>query len=138
MATYIEEMRGTDLEEPIPLIQELARLICENGVVKTRRQGRERPANDAIEEVVLEFEWKGDCYTLLRRKTVTPPEINLSPREQEIVRLVAAGRPNKTIAKILEISPWTVNTHIRRVFAKMKVSSRAEMVACAINLGLIR
>ncbi len=53
----------------------------------------------------------------------------LSPREREIVRLVARGLPNKAIAQVLDISLWTVATHIRRVFAKLGVASRAEMVA---------
>ena len=53
----------------------------------------------------------------------------LSPREREIVRLVADGYPNKTIAASLQISTWTVSTHLRRIFAKLGVNSRAAMVA---------
>jgi DNA-binding CsgD family transcriptional regulator len=53
----------------------------------------------------------------------------LSPREMEIARMVAKGLPNKTIAAVLEISSWTVSTHLRRMFAKLGVSSRAAMVA---------
>ena len=53
----------------------------------------------------------------------------LSPREQEIARMVAEGYPNKTIAAVLDISSWTVCTHMRRIFAKLNVRSRAAMVA---------
>lgn len=53
----------------------------------------------------------------------------LSPREQEIARLVARGATNRMIASVLEISAWTVSTHLRRIFAKLGVASRAEMVA---------
>jgi DNA-binding CsgD family transcriptional regulator len=53
----------------------------------------------------------------------------LSPREQEIARMVARGYPNKTIARVLDISTWTVGTHLRRMFAKLSVGSRAAMVA---------
>ncbi|MGH2637280.1 MAG: response regulator transcription factor [Actinomycetota bacterium] len=53
----------------------------------------------------------------------------LSPREQEIARMVAKGYPNKTIARVLDISTWTVGTHLRRMFAKLSVGSRAAMVA---------
>jgi DNA-binding CsgD family transcriptional regulator len=53
----------------------------------------------------------------------------LSPREQQIVRLVAKGHGNKTIGSVLDISPWTVSTHLRRIFAKLGVGSRASMVA---------
>ena len=54
---------------------------------------------------------------------------NLSPREEQIVKLVAIGHPNKVIAYELNISSWTVNTHLRRIFAKLNVSSRTAMVA---------
>jgi DNA-binding CsgD family transcriptional regulator len=52
----------------------------------------------------------------------------LTERELQIVKLVAQGHPNKRIARKLHISEWTVSTHIRRVFAKLGVDSRAAMV----------
>jgi DNA-binding CsgD family transcriptional regulator len=55
--------------------------------------------------------------------------VQLSPREQEIARMVANGRTNQAIACALDISIWTVSTHLRRIFAKLAVCSRAEMVA---------
>jgi DNA-binding CsgD family transcriptional regulator len=57
------------------------------------------------------------------------PRHTLSPRELQIARLVADGATNRAIASSLDISPWTVSTHMRRIFAKLDVSSRAEMVA---------
>jgi DNA-binding NarL/FixJ family response regulator len=42
--------------------------------------------------------------------------------------MVACGYPNKTIASVLEISSWTVASHLRRIFIKLQVSSRAAMV----------
>jgi DNA-binding CsgD family transcriptional regulator len=59
----------------------------------------------------------------------------LSPREMEIARLVAHGATNRSIATTLDISLWTVSTHLRRVFAKLRVSSRAEMVATLYTTG---
>jgi DNA-binding CsgD family transcriptional regulator len=55
--------------------------------------------------------------------------LSLSAREQEVVRLVALGLPNKAIGAVLDISPWTVATHLRRIYAKLNVPSRAAMVA---------
>lgn len=55
--------------------------------------------------------------------------VTLSPRERQIALMVAHGRTNQAIATSLEISVWTVSTHLRRIFAKLAVSSRAEMVA---------
>jgi DNA-binding CsgD family transcriptional regulator len=57
------------------------------------------------------------------------PNPGLSPRELQIARLVADGATNRAIARTLDISLWTVSTHLRRVFAKVGVCSRAEMVA---------
>lgn len=58
-----------------------------------------------------------------------PHSDELSPREREIARMIADGYPNKTIAAVLEISSWTVNTYLRRMFAKLGVTSRAAMIA---------
>jgi DNA-binding CsgD family transcriptional regulator len=52
----------------------------------------------------------------------------LTARELQIVALVAEGRPNKQIASELHISEWTVSTHLRRIYAKLDVDSRAAMV----------
>ena len=61
------------------------------------------------------------------------PEILLTGRELEIATWVARGCPNKQIAKNLHISEWTVATHIRRIFAKLGVDSRAAMVYQCAN-----
>jgi DNA-binding CsgD family transcriptional regulator len=52
----------------------------------------------------------------------------LTQRELQIANLVAQGHCNKQIAIQLQISEWTVSTHLRRVFAKLGVDSRAAMV----------
>jgi DNA-binding CsgD family transcriptional regulator len=83
--------------------------------------------SDDEERVILDFVYK-DVRCVFIRTQVQPGQ-GLSPREQEIVRLVAAGHPNKVIAAILDISYWTVGTHLRRIFAKFGVTSRAAMVA---------
>ena len=89
-------------------------------------------------EEVLDVELNGQRYTLIRSQAQPArPAVTLSPRECEIVRLVAKGHCNKTIALVLDISAWTVATHLRRVFAKLEVSSRAEMVARALKDGLL-
>jgi DNA-binding CsgD family transcriptional regulator len=69
------------------------------------------------------------CHWLAR----PPPAASLSPREQEIVRMVAKGHTNQAIADVLGISSWTVSTHLRRVFAKLHVNSRAAMVADVVG-----
>ncbi|WP_241757933.1 helix-turn-helix domain-containing protein [Myxococcus landrumensis] len=53
----------------------------------------------------------------------------LTARELQVVALVAAGRVNKEIATELSISSWTVSAHLRRIFAKLGVDTRAAMVS---------
>lgn len=53
----------------------------------------------------------------------------LTARELQIVALVAEGHVNKQIADLLRISEWTVSTHLRRIFAKLNVDTRAAMVS---------
>jgi DNA-binding CsgD family transcriptional regulator len=84
--------------------------------------------------VILDVEVDGVRCLLLRVPEAQAP---LSPRETEIARMVAKGYPNKTIASILDISSWTVASHLRRVFSKLGVSSRAAMVARLLEDGLL-
>jgi DNA-binding CsgD family transcriptional regulator len=92
----------------------------------------------SAEEVVIGVEVDGVSYALVRLPPDSPAGVaSLSPREREIVRLVAKGFPNKTIAAILDVSAWTVATHLRRGFAKLGVNTRTEMVAQALTQGLI-
>lgn len=58
----------------------------------------------------------------------------LTSRELQIATLVAQGLQNKQVAKKLHISEWTVSTHLRRIFAKLHVDSRAAMVYCCAPL----
>jgi len=84
--------------------------------------------NDA-EQVVVETEIDGVRYLLMRQPKAPRTQVVLSPREHEIVRMVAQGHPNKIIANTLNISSWTVCAHVRHIFAKFGVGSRAAMVA---------
>lgn len=60
----------------------------------------------------------------------------LTARELQIAALVAMGHSNKQISKSLQISQWTVGSHLQRIFLKLGVDSRAAMVfRCASLLG---
>jgi DNA-binding CsgD family transcriptional regulator len=90
-----------------------------------------------LEEVLVDLDLDGYRYLLLRMPSMGHGRIRLSPREQEIVRMVAKGHPNKVIADVLNISSWTVCTHLRRIFAKLGVGSRAAMVAQLLEIGAL-
>ncbi len=61
----------------------------------------------------------------------------LTPRELEVLRLLAEGLPNKSIAQRLEISEHTVKFHVNALLGKLGVASRTEAVVRATRLGLI-
>ncbi len=61
---------------------------------------------------------------------------NLTSREREILALITAGQPNRTIAKMLHISTRTVDTHRSNILKKLKVKTNAELVKIAISAGI--
>ena len=61
----------------------------------------------------------------------------LTPREIEVVRLVAEGKTNRTIAGELYVSEKTVDRHLSNVFTKLGISSRAAATAYAYEHALI-
>lgn len=123
--------------EPFPPVREQpsARECAElrtlvEGVLQCARS-TVTPPPDGPGQVVLDVEQDGFrcvilCSAAVEERVETPL---LSPREQEIARMVARGLPNKAIAAVLEISSWTVGTYLRRMFSKLGVSSRAAMIA---------
>ena len=63
--------------------------------------------------------------------------MSLTPRETEIVRLVAQGRTNGEIGKQLFISTKTVSVHVSNILGKLAASSRTEAAAIARRDGLL-
>lgn len=60
----------------------------------------------------------------------------LTPREAEVLRLIAAGLSNPQIARRLFVSEATIKTHINHLFAKTGAADRAQAVAYAYQHGL--
>src|SRR6185295_4681250 len=65
------------------------------------------------------------------------PRSELSPRELEILRLIAKGHSNKDVASALEISEGTVRVHASNIFAKLGCNDRAQAVSEAFQRGII-
>jgi DNA-binding CsgD family transcriptional regulator len=98
--------------------------------------GGELAAAPEVRELTLE----GRRYRLVPVDDEPAPQARpiaptlLTGRELQIVVLVAEGRVNKQVAHALRISEWTVSTHLRRIFAKLGVDTRAAMVSRCADL----
>ena len=62
----------------------------------------------------------------------------LSPREREVLELLAQGQTNREIAQHLTVSSSTVKIHVEHILAKLGVSDRTQAAVRAIELGLLQ
>jgi len=67
---------------------------------------------------------------------LSPEEIVLTPRESDVLQLLARGRSNKQIAATLGVSERTVKFHVSALFTKLGATNRTEAVTRAIQAGL--
>jgi DNA-binding CsgD family transcriptional regulator len=105
-----------------------------------RRERRRVEARSQLRAATETFErlgaapWENRARTELRatgetaRKREPSTLTQLTPQQLQIVRLVAEGATNKDVAAQLFLSPRTVDHHLRNVFMKLGISSRAELI----------
>ena len=84
--------------------------------------------------VIAQFGHQRFCQILAADKV---PEGALSEREQEILYWVVRGKSNSIIASITDLSPHTVDAHLRKIFRKLSVHDRVSASLRALSLGLI-
>ena len=98
-------------------------------VVQIREGGS--PINPGIAHLLLrEFRQSGPTATPVATGTLSaPPELmsSLSGRETEVLNLIARGYSDKEVAARLQIAPSTVDTHVRSIYRKFSVHSRAQL-----------
>jgi DNA-binding CsgD family transcriptional regulator len=82
-------------------------------------------------------DWPEDELGMLEDGTLAPLEGPLSPREREVLTLIAAGSDFQQIADELTISPSTVRTHVQNAHRKLRARNRAHSIAIAMQRGLI-
>jgi DNA-binding NarL/FixJ family response regulator len=109
----------------LQLVQEKPEKV---GYLMKERVGRAQQLLDAMQRVAA-----GECVVdravvdelLARRRRVDPID-ELTPREREVLALMAEGRSNQGISRTLWLSPKTVETHIRGAFAKLGIKEAPE------------
>lgn len=89
--------------------------------------------------VVLDDSFAAALLGDVRAAPATPAELpeSLTPREAEVLQLLAQGLPNKGIAQRLGISDHTVKFHVNAILGKLGVQSRGEAIVRAVRLGLV-
>jgi two-component system response regulator NreC len=86
----------------------------------------------AVSKVLLE-----DYVRKLRRSGVEDSYDLLSPREREILQLVAEGKSNKEVANLLNLSVYTVETHRANIMQKLNLKGLPELILYAVRKGII-
>jgi len=92
----------------------------------------------AAGQAVLDPEVQQRLLSAAARASAPPPpgeQDDLTPRESEVLRLIAAGKSNREIARALFVSEATVKTHVNRIFAKTGSRDRAHAVRYAYTHG---
>jgi two-component system, NarL family, nitrate/nitrite response regulator NarL len=127
---------GWDEQEGDPLAAALYQVVALLGIEDNGVGG------DAAVQVVDQTEGgvtiilslEETSYTIqIDRTNDSMMNLRLSPRELQIAQLIAEGMPNKAIAAALKIKPDTVGTYMKRMYLKLNVNTRAEMVAKVIR-----
>jgi DNA-binding NarL/FixJ family response regulator len=85
-------------------------------------------------KLLAEFRNSG---TGAKAKQAADEKDNMSPREDEVLQLVAQGATNKEIADSLFISENTVKTHLRNIMDKLHLANRSQAAAYAVKRGLV-
>ncbi len=89
-----------------------------------------------IEAVLRRCEWQSQSKNKTPAENTEEPEIPLTSRETEILKLVLKGASNKEIADTLVVKEVTVKTHLNSVFKKLKVTSRTQAVLKAMQMDI--
>ena len=91
-----------------------------------------------IEAVLRRSKWQAETAGKSEKKINTDVNIDaLTPKEKEVLSLVAKGASNQEIADKLCVQDVTVKTHLNSIFKKLKVSNRTQAVLLALEINLI-
>jgi DNA-binding CsgD family transcriptional regulator len=121
---------------------EIGRALITLGQVR-RRRGERRAAREALERAGGLFHdlgaplWAARAAEELRRIPIrrSASKDELTPTEEQVAALAAAGRTNREVAAALHMSPKTVEANLGRIYDKLAIRSRAELGARMTERG---
>lgn len=90
----------------------------------------------AAGKAVFTPELAGQVLAELRGRPAQHPEAKLTPRETEVLRMVAKGLASKQIARRMNISPRTVDNHVAAAMRKLQLANRVELARYALENGM--
>ncbi|MEM6426812.1 MAG: response regulator transcription factor [Cyanobacteria bacterium P01_H01_bin.119] len=130
---------GVDSYLPKPFDPEELVAIVSN---LTQRRAETAASGDVNPDIAAMARQIEEIRALLTQKgtiaqTPSPIRIDLTPREQSVLNLVAEGLMNKEIARQLETSVRNVEKYVSRLFSKTGTNSRTELVRYALEHGLV-
>jgi len=129
---------GCDAYLPKPFDPDELEAIIKNLLEKSKVRQESNPQSTQLDELVKDVKDIKDKLDNPNKLNVTesPIKIDLTPREQSVLDLVAKGLMNKEIAKTLQTSVRNVEKYVSRLFSKTGTNSRIELVRFALTHGL--
>lgn len=106
--------------------------------IRAVAQGEALLGARVAQRVLEQFAQSPPLFVAPRPERPLPLFDELTPREQEVLRLIAQGRRNRDIATELVISEKTVGNHISNIFTKLQVADRVQAIIRAREAGLVR
>jgi predicted ATPase/DNA-binding CsgD family transcriptional regulator/DNA-binding XRE family transcriptional regulator len=136
-AASLHEAAGLDPATSLPGEADFPPVLDVMAFADVITAGRELGVQEALEEAAsLAAELERESVTMRTQVSDSPPA-GLTPREVDVLRLVAAGLTNNEIADRLFLSRRTVDTHLQRIYGKLGASGRAAATRFAVKQGLV-
>jgi DNA-binding CsgD family transcriptional regulator/tetratricopeptide (TPR) repeat protein len=134
-ATAIWEMIGTREQVDEAFIEAVRCRLGQERFDELWRQGTNLPQGEAVAQARLVFD--APCDRPQSSPPPGEPPLGLTPREVDVLRLVAAGLTDREIGARLFVSRRTVSKHVEAILAKLGVPARAGAVSQAARLGIV-
>lgn len=138
----LEKLRQADIDLPVIIITgygdvPVAVAAMKGGAVDfIEKPFNEQLLLDSVQNALAQDQ--AQRQSRLRRQEVIQRFASLTPREEEVMKWVVEGLPNKDIAENLAVSRKTVEVHRAKVMTKMQAESLSDLIQMAIVVGILR